>query len=98
MDTTHILLHGKKFIAIENIKYDGENEIYENEANEFSSNLLLSKEQENEIVSNYVLTEKNIINYAKKFKTHPAILIGRLQHLKLIPFGLGNNLFNSIAF
>jgi len=94
----HILLHGKKYIAIENIKYDGENEIYENEANEFSANLLLNIEQENEIVSNHVLTEKDIINYAKKFKTHPAIIIGRLQHLKLIPFGLGNNLFHPIKF
>ncbi|SNR39199.1 addiction module antidote protein, HigA family [Lutibacter agarilyticus] len=94
----HILLHGKKYIAIENIKYDGENQIYEEEANKFSANLLLSKEQEAEILSNRRLSEGDIINYAEKFNTHPAIIIGRLQYLKLVPFGLGNNLFNSIDF
>lgn len=94
----HILLHGKKYISIENIEYDGENQIYENEANEFSANLLLTKEQENEITSNRNLRENDVIRYAEKFKTHPSIIIGRLQHLKLIPFGLGNNLFNPIDF
>lgn len=94
----HILLHGKKYISIENIEYDGENQIYENEANEFSADLLLTKEQENEITSNRNLRENDVIRYAEKFKTHPAIIIGRLQHLELIPFGLGNNLFNPIDF
>lgn len=92
----HILLHGKKYISIENIECDGENQIYENEANDFSANLLLNKAQENEIISNRILTENDVIRYAEKFKTHPAIIIGRLQHLKVLPFGLGNNLFNSI--
>lgn len=94
----HILLHGKKYISIENIEYDGENQIYENEANDFSANLLLNKEQENEITSNHTLTENDVIKYAEKFNTHPAIIIGRLQYLKLIPFGMGNNLFNPIDF
>ncbi|MDO9037703.1 MAG: ImmA/IrrE family metallo-endopeptidase [Lutibacter sp.] len=94
----HILLHGKKYISIENIEYDGENQIYENEANEFSADLLLTKDQEIEITSNRNLRENDVIRYAEKFKTHPAIIIGRLQHLELIPFGLGNNLFNPIDF
>ena len=94
----HILLHGKKYISIENIEYDGENQIYESEADTFSADLLLSKEQEREIISNHTLTITDVIRYAKKFQTHPAIIIGRLQHLKLVPFGLGNNLFNPINF
>lgn len=94
----HILLHGKKYISIENIEYDGENLFYEKEANDFSADLLLNKEQENEITRNHPLTEADIIRYAKEFQTHPAIIIGRLQHLELVPFGLGNNLFNPIVF
>jgi plasmid maintenance system antidote protein VapI len=94
----HILLHGKKYISIENIEYDGENQVYENEADTFSANLLLTKEQENEITSNQSLTETDVVRYAQQFQTHPAIIIGRLQHLKLVPFGLGNNLFHPINF
>jgi HTH-type transcriptional regulator/antitoxin HigA len=94
----HILLHGKKYISIENVEYDGENQEYENEANEFSANLLLTKEEEKEIISNQRLTEYDVVEYAKKFKTHPAIIIGRLQHLKLVPFGLGNHLCKPIDF
>lgn len=94
----HILLHGKKYISIENIEYDGEDQACEDEANEFSANLLLTKEQENEIIENHSLTEYDVVKYAKKFKTHPAIIIGRLQHIKLVPFGLGNNLCKPIDF
>lgn len=89
----HILLHGKKYISIENIEYDGENQAYEKEANMFSANLLLSKEEEEEILRKVTLTDNDVINFAKEFKTHPAIIIGRLQHKELVPFGLGNHLF-----
>jgi len=94
----HILLHGKKYISIENIECHGENEIFEIEANDFSANLLLNKDQELEILSNRVLKEDDVVKYAEKFKTHPAIIIGRLQHLKLFPYGMGNHLFNAIDF
>lgn len=94
----HILLHGKKYISIENIEYDGENQTYENEADNFSANLLLTKLEEKEIISNRFLTETEVVKYAQKFKTHPAIIIGRLQHLKFVPFGMGNKLFHPIDF
>lgn len=94
----HILLHGKKYISIENIEYDGENQAYEKEANMFSANLLLSKEEEEEILRKVTLTDSDVINFAKEFKTHPAIIIGRLQHKKLVPFSLGNNLCKPIDF
>ena len=94
----HILLHGKKYISIENIEYEGENLIYENEANEFSANILLTKAEEQEIIHNQRLTVGDVVAYANKFKTHPAVIIGRLQHLKLVPFGLGNHLCKPIDF
>src|SRR5690606_29873573 len=42
----HILMHGKKYISLENVKYAGENEAYEQEANDFASNIILSLEEE----------------------------------------------------
>lgn len=37
----HILLHGKKYISIENIEVEGENVTYENQADAFATNWLL---------------------------------------------------------
>lgn len=89
----HILLHGKKYISIENIDIDGENEEFEKQADSFASNWLLSENQENEILNNHLVTKDDIITFAEKFKTHPAIIIGRLQHKKLISYGKGNEFF-----
>jgi addiction module HigA family antidote len=89
----HILLHGKKYISIENIDIEGENEEFENQANSFASNWLLTESQENEILNNKEITKDIIISYAEKFNTHPAIIIGRLQHRKIISYGIGNDFF-----
>jgi len=93
----HILLHGKKYISIENIDYEGENLEFENEANVFSAQILLSEEEENEILNSAPLDDNDIVYFANKFGTNPAIIIGRLQHKKLIPFGLGNHHFTPIV-
>ena len=92
----HILLHGKKYISIENIDIEGENQEFENQADAFASNWLLTENQENEILNNQEITRNDIIMYAEKFKTHPAIIIGRLQYKKIIPYGTGNDFFMPI--
>ncbi|WP_373060451.1 ImmA/IrrE family metallo-endopeptidase [Zunongwangia sp. H14] len=94
----HILLHGKKYISIENIKVEGENQEFENQADEFASDWILSKEEEREILKLNPITYKDIVEYAEKFGTHPACIIGRFQHEKIIPFGVGNDLFEPIDF
>jgi len=35
------------------------------------------------------LTENVIVAYAQKFNTHPAMIIGRLQHKKVIDYATG---------
>lgn len=92
----HILLHGKKYISIENVDYAGENEIYEKEADDFSSNIILTEKEEAEICDNEQLSLEDIIKYAEKFGTHPAAIIGRLQYKKVIAFGQGNEFFEPI--
>jgi hypothetical protein len=41
-------------------------------------------------------TEGAFYEYAKKIKTHPALIIGRLQHNKDIPYSLGQKFFKTI--
>ena len=37
-----------------------------------------------ELLERYEITEDDIIEFAEKFNTHPAMIIGRLQKKKLI--------------
>ncbi|APY10273.1 XRE family transcriptional regulator [Seonamhaeicola sp. S2-3] len=94
----HILLHGKKYISIENIEIEGELKEYEKEADDFAAKWLLSKQEEAEILSNDELFVEDIVFYAKKFKTHPACIIGRLQHLKKIDYNVGNEFIKTVEF
>lgn len=81
----HILLHGKKDIFLENDCHTEDEQKKEDEANLFSSNILLSKEDEDKIIRNGVYTHEAIREYADRFNTHPSIIVGRLQHHKIIP-------------
>ena len=92
----HILEHGKKDIFLEDVEGTDINRQKEDEANRFATNWLLSDEQLSEILANKPLSENKIIEFSKRFRTLPGIIIGRLQHLKLIPHSTGNQLRQKI--
>jgi len=92
----HILKHGKKYISLENIDFSEADPKKEKEAHEFAEEWTFSKEQEKKVIENKYLTTKDIVNYAKEFNTHPAMIIGRLQHKKLIPFSIGRDFIKPI--
>jgi addiction module HigA family antidote len=94
----HILLHGKKDIFVEIRDCMAFEQHKEEEANGFAVNWTLSKEEEQEIIRYSVVTEKDIVMFSEKFNTHPAIIIGRLQHDKLIPYSLGKKFFEPVVF
>lgn len=80
----HILLHGKKDIFLENIEYDSKEKEKEFEADGFAANMLLPLAQEEEIITNNDFDESTILSFAKKFNTHPSVIVGRLQHRRYI--------------
>lgn len=92
----HLLLHGKKDIFLENIDYDEKEQIKEKEANDFASRIVLSKDEEEEIVTNGAYSTEVIKCYAQKFGTHHSIIVGRLQHNKKIPFNYDSQLLDKI--
>lgn len=94
----HILLHGKKDIFLESIEYDDKQLEKEEEANEFASKLLLSPTEEDEIIKNGNFSKESICFYADKFKTHPAVILGRLQHKKIIAYNKYQDLIVKIDF
>lgn len=92
----HILLHGKKDIFLEKIEYAGENKEKEIEADNFSSNFVLSKDEEKEILNKEKITASDIYDFAVKFNTLPAVIIGRLQHLQVIPYSVGRQFIKPV--
>lgn len=93
----HILLHGKKDIFLEKVDYSDKDKKKEKEADEFACKWTLSEEEEKEVLKAGILDEKSIKSFAKKFKTHPAIIIGRLQHKKLIPYSIGSGYIEQVV-
>lgn len=94
----HILLHGKKNIFLEKVEYSDKDKEKENEADEFAAKWTLTEDEEQEILNAVPLDEEDIRAFAKKFTTHPAIIIGRLQHKKHIPYSLGREYFEQVIF
>ncbi|MCA0387585.1 MAG: HigA family addiction module antidote protein [Bacteroidetes bacterium] len=86
----HILLHGKKDIFLENTDFQDKEK--EEEADNFAIKWTLTKEQEKEVLADLPLTTGKICEYAVKFGTHPAIIVGRLQHEGFINHNVGANL------
>lgn len=86
----HILLHGKKDIFIENSERNENEDTKEVEANNFARKILLPSKFIENLPEKF--TEKDLRKIARDYGTHPAIVVGQLQHLKRIPFSFGNNL------
>lgn len=85
-EVAHVLKHGKKYVSLENFDYPGLNEKKEKEADEFAANFLLPKKAVRKLVKETSITKEVIENFAKAYHTHPSIVVGRLQHLKIIPY------------
>jgi len=94
----HILLHGKKDIFLEKVDFSDKDHQKEKEADEFAIKWTLTAVEEAEILATAPLNEEDIRVYAKKFNTHPAIIIGRLQYKKLIPYSLGREFIVPVLF
>ena len=94
----HILLHGKKEIFLENLNYTDRDLEKEQQADEFAIKWTLTEDEEAKIIAAAPFSEEDIRNFAKKFTTHPAIIFGRLQHKKLIPYSFKREYVEQVIF
>lgn len=92
----HILLHGKKEIFLENVKGTEIDQQKEEEANNFAASNLLTEKELDIIIAAAPHNPTSIKEYADKFNTSPGVIIGRLQHLKLIDWSMGNELMRKV--
>ena len=84
----HILLHGRKMVFIEGL--DGLDEEKEREADEFAQNLLIPPEHTDELET--LRSADEVQRFAARIGIHPGIVVGRLQHDRLIPWRALNDL------
>jgi len=85
----HILLHGKKDFFLE--ESDGEETVQhkELEANEFAVEWTFPLEAEKEVTRALPLTAEKTSFFARKFNTHPSMIIGRLAKADLVHESFG---------
>jgi len=95
-EAAHLLLHGKKDIFLENLEGTDKDQTKENEANNFAEKILLPENEWQEIATTQPLTNAAIVHFANKFRTPAGIIVGRLQHQKIISFSVSNELRQKI--
>ena len=87
----HILLHGKKNVFIEEFDTTLSDEDKELEANDFAAGWLLPETFTKDLPAGPI-TERDIRKIARQYKTHPAIVLTRLQRLDKVDYYFGTGL------
>jgi len=80
----HILKHGKKDVFLEDVKGTKADKQKERVADSFASEILLPAKAFKKLRVEPVFDDSIVCEYAKEFKTHPAIVAGQLEHEGLV--------------
>jgi HTH-type transcriptional regulator / antitoxin HigA len=89
-EAAHILLHGKKEIFVD--EANGSQDREEKEANKFAAEYLIPHDEYMGFIDDRNFTASQIIKFANRLKISPSIVVGRLQHDKVIKFSERNDL------
>lgn len=100
-EAAHILLHAnskeeKKSIFLDDPNAAHTDDPREHEANEWSRNWLIPSQHLQSLAS--LKTKAAVIDFAQRIGVHPGIVVGRLQHDKLIDPSWMNDLKQSFRF
>ena len=97
-ETAHLLFHDKKKQKIhldENYEYATDDPV-EIEANEWASEILIPQIYEPNL--RLLQSKAAVRNFASQIEIHPGIVVGQLQHRKLIPYSWMNDLKDTFTF
>ena len=95
-EAAHILLHSKKSVFVDDKSRDGSDE--ENEADAWASHTLIPEKAWLEFISLKPRSERAVIDFADKQGIAPGIVVGMLQHNRLLPWEHLNGLKTRIAW
>jgi addiction module HigA family antidote len=89
----HILKHGKKEVFLEGLDYSDEGLVKEKEADDFAIAATFSEKEEAEFLGlqkDGTWSTDQIVAFAQKINTHPAMIVGRLERKEIISRGQGH--------
>jgi len=95
-EAAHILLHGKYAVFI-----DQESKVFSDEeakADTFAANHLIPKARYERFVSVRPISRARVLSFAKELGIAPGIVVGMLQHDKVIPFDWFQDLKRTFVF
>jgi HTH-type transcriptional regulator / antitoxin HigA len=91
----HVLLHGKQDLFLE---INSTDDPKEQEANNFAANFLIPEAELQQFIKSNQYTQTAIQQFATKVGIAPGIVVGRLQHAKLLPHAHCNDLKRRFAW
>jgi HTH-type transcriptional regulator/antitoxin HigA len=92
----HILLHGKKETFLDEFNGDGNDQ--EREADQFASKTLIPEARYQRLKKRSYREAATIRSFADEIQISPGVVVGRLQHDKLIPLTHLNDLKTKITW
>ncbi len=95
-EAAHILLHGKTEIFIDDTHNTKSKK--EVEADSFASNILIPPKMLSMYLAENKVSQATVCKFAKKINLSPGVVVGRLQHDRVIPYSWLNKLKRKIDF
>ena len=95
-EAAHVLLHGKRSVFIDEVSMGDSEE--ERQADAFAANHLIPSKSYASLIRSGRPSSIEVVAFAKKLGIAPGIVVGRLQHDKVIPFSWFNDLKRTFVF
>lgn len=92
----HIIIHRKKDIFLEKVEYSDKDMEKEKEADAFAVKWTLPVDEEEAIIEAMPFEDERIPEFAHKFNTHAAIIVGRLRRKGILKHSQGSRFLKSI--
>lgn len=85
-ECAHILLHSRKSIFLDGKGLTHVAAELEAEANDWAADFLIPSEEMTKFISRFTYTQSEVVSFAKKHRVSPGIVVGQLQHRKVLPY------------
>lgn len=95
-EAAHLLLHSKKSVFVDDKSRDGTQE--EKEADAWASNMLVPAKAWQEFIAGSPRSERAILEFAQTQGIAPGIIVGMLQHSRILPWTHLNKLKTRLAW
>ena len=91
-ECAHILLHSRKSIFLDGKGLTHVAAELEAEANDWAANFLIPADEMTKFVSRFSYSEAEVVSFANRHNVCPGVIVGQLQHRKVIQWSQMNKL------